>query len=367
MPPVGLNQSGTNPAGLSPDWWRGRSVFLTGHTGFKGGWLSLWLSALGARITGYALEPVDADGVYTATGIEQQMNSVIADVCDRKRLCRAMQDAGPSVVFHLAAQPLVRRAFREPAETFATNVQGTVNLLEAVRRTESVEAVVIVTSDKVYENHEWMWGYRETDGLGGQEPYGASKACAELVTEAYRHSYFHGSRTVGIATARAGNVIGGGDWSEDRLVPDAIRAFRRNLPLRLRNPSSTRPWQHVLEPLSGYLALAERLAMRPGSVQGAWNFGPDSTGHVSVGEVAEILVRLWGDDARWHADNPQGPYEAHLLAVDATKARQNLGWRPRWDVAQALDRTVSWYKAQVEAADMRAYSLAQIEEYAHAA
>lgn len=356
-----------SPVGLNPAWWHGRSVFLTGHTGFKGGWLSLWLAGMGARVTGYALAPVDQDGIFAASGVERQMHSVIADLREGELLNEAMRKAAPEIVFHLAAQPLVRRAFREPVETFATNVQGTVNLLEAVRRTDSVGAVVIVTSDKVYENHEWAWGYRETDGLGGQEPYGASKACAELVTEAYRHSYFHGKRTVGIATARAGNVIGGGDWSEDRLVPDAIRAFRQRVPLRLRNPASTRPWQHVLEPLAGYLILAERLASRPGSIAGAWNFGPDASSHTSVGEIAESLVRLWGQDARWHTDNPHGPYEAHLLAVDSTKARHGLGWRPRWDVAQALSRTVAWYKAQTESADMRALTLSQIEEYARAA
>ena len=358
-----------SPVGVDASFWRDRSVFVTGHTGFKGGWLSLWLARLGARVTGYALEP-PAEGVFRAAGLERDVRTVVADIRDAGRLTQALTAARPEVIFHLAAQPLVLRGHAAPVETFATNVMGTVHLLEAARRLEGLRAIVVVTSDKVYDNREWVWGYRERDALGGHEPYGASKACAELVVDAYRRSFFAGGErgaAVGVATARAGNVIGGGDWAEDRLVPDAIRAFRAGERLRLRNPLATRPWQHVLEPLAGYLLLAQRLTSAPEAASGAWNFGPGPADTRSVHWVADELVRLWGDGAGWHLDNRAMPHEARLLAVDSTKATTGLGWRSLWSVERALDRSVSWYRAQHHAADLRSLTIDQIEEYSDAA
>jgi CDP-glucose 4,6-dehydratase len=346
--------------------WSGRSVVLTGHTGFKGGWMTALLSRLGARVSGYALAPEPGPNLFEAARIgELTAASIIGDIRDGARLTSAMQTAEPEVVFHLAAQALVGRARAAPDETFETNVMGTLRVLEAVRATPSVKAVVVVTSDKVYDNREWPWPYRETDALGGKEPYGASKAASEIVVQAYRHSYFGESgRPVAIATARAGNVIGGGDWAADRLVPDAVRAFAARKPLVVRNPSAVRPWQHVIEPVAGYVRLADALLGGLSVPEdGGFNFGPAGDDARSVREVADKLVSLWGDGAGWERDPATQPYEARLLEVDSSRARSVLGWSPTWRLDQGLARTVDWYRAVAGGADARAVTLAQIEDH----
>ena len=347
------------------DAWRGRRVFVTGHTGFKGAWLCALLQRLGAVVSGYALAPPSSPSLFDTLGGAGLAASVIADIRDGGRLAAEMARAEPEVVIHLAAQALVRRAFADPAETFDTNVMGTVRVLEAVRATPSVRAVVVVTSDKVYDNVEWPWAYREPDRLGGKEPYGASKAACEVVVQAYRHSYFNDpAHPVAIATARAGNVIGGGDWAEDRLVPDAMRAFSTGAPLVVRNPSAVRPWQHVLEPLAGYRRLAEALlAGQAMPEDAAFNFGPAGEDARPVDWIADRLVGHWGEGAAWTRDPSVQPYEARLLEVDSSRARAHLGWTPRWRLAEGLQRTVDWYRAFHSGADMSRLTLAQIDEH----
>lgn len=351
---------------LDPDFWRNRRVLVTGHTGFTGGWLSLWLAHMGAKVTGYALTP-QTPSLFASLELERDLISNIADLNDRTMLESAVRVARPEIVIHLAAQALVRQAHATPVETFATNVMGTVNLLEALRGIDSVQAVVAVTSDKVYLNRGLKRGYHEDDPLGGREPYSASKACAEIVVEAYRHSYFSANGPA-IATARAGNIVGGGDWALDRLVPDAVRAFEAGNALRIRNPNATRPWQHVLEAACGYLTLAERLVEQPEANAGGWNFGPNHDDNKSVAWIADQMTRLWGHGAAWHLENRHdAPFEEQLLAVNADKAAAQLGWRTRWNVEEALQRTVPWYRAQLGDRPMRRLSLDQIEEYADAA
>jgi CDP-glucose 4,6-dehydratase len=332
----------------NPGFWRGRRVLVTGHTGFKGSWLVYWLHRLGASVHGYSLPPPTTPALFEAIEARRLVDHAIGDVRDLEALRRQVALADPEVVFHLAAQPLVRESYAIPIATFEINVIGTIHVLEAVRSRPGVRAVICVTTDKCYENREWLWGYRESDPLGGHDPYSASKACAEIATAAYRMSFFENSAPGAIvATVRAGNVLGGGDWSVDRLVPDAIRAFAACRPLELRYPSATRPWQHVLEPLSGYLTLAERAAGGEARWAGAWNFGPLDQNVVPVGEVASRLAAAWGDSASWR---PLGselaqPHEAGLLKLDTSKARALLGWSPRWDLGRTLEESVAWYRA----------------------
>ena len=345
---------------IHPALWQGRRVFLTGHTGFKGAWATCLLRRLGAEVHGYALAP-EAESLFNAARLADDIDHAIADIRDPDALATALDRARPSVVIHMAAQALVRRSYADPVETYATNVMGTVHLLEAVRACPSVEAVVIVTSDKCYANNGWLWGYRENDALGGHDPYSSSKACAELVTDAYRRSFFSAAGAPRVASARAGNVIGGGDWAEDRIVPDAIRAFRRGVPLQVRNPAATRPWQHVLDPLLGYLTLAEHLLAGASGPAEAFNFGPSPVRDVPVAEIVDRLVALWGPGARWQQDPDSHPHEAAMLTLDLAKAAKRLGWRPVIDLDRALAMTVAWYKDSCEGADIRQRTIEQID------
>jgi len=344
----------------SASFWRGKRVFVTGHTGFKGAWLALWLSDLGAEVTGYSLPPPTDPSLFGVARVRGRVRHMDGDVRDEAALARAVRESSPDIVFHLAAQSLVRLSYDEPVATYATNVMGTVNLLEAVRRSEGVRAVVCVTSDKCYENRETPRPYREDDPMGGYDPYSGSKGCAELVTSAYRRSFFGVAGAAAIATARAGNVIGGGDWAKDRLVPDLLNGFAVGARPLIRFPSAVRPWQHVLEPLAGYLRLAEALWDGVSGAADGWNFGPDETDARPVGWIADRLAALWGEGAAWERTGEPQPHEAHVLRLDCTKARRELGWRPVWALDEALRRTVAWRRALDGVADMADVTLQQI-------
>ncbi|BAV34023.1 CDP-glucose 4,6-dehydratase [Sulfuricaulis limicola] len=351
---------------MNPEFWKGKSVFVTGHTGFKGSWLCLWLDRLGAKVTGYALPPPTNPSLFELARVAETMHSIIADVTNLPALQAAMAAAKPDIVIHMAAQSLVRYSYDNPVETFTTNVLGTVHVLDAVRRVPSVRAVVIVTSDKCYHNEEWVWGYRETSRLGGADPYSASKGCAELVVAGYQRSFFDPKANPGCAavgSSRAGNVIGGGDWAADRLVPDIIRSLLKNQPTIIRSPQATRPWQHVLEPLHGYLMLAERLFTDGHAFASAWNFGPPEQSEKTVGWIIEQLYRLWGVTFDWKKDPNPGPPECTFLKLDASKARAYLGWRPKLDLITTLDSIVKWSRRFEAGDDMRKVSVAEIENF----
>jgi CDP-glucose 4,6-dehydratase len=347
--------------------WNQRRVFVTGHTGFKGGWLSLWLARMGARVRGYALDPPTTPCLFEAVRLNELVEDVRADVADKNSLCQSLREFSPEVVFHLAAQPLVRRSYADPIGTYTTNVMGTAHLLEAVRTVRSVRAVVVVTTDKCYENREWIWGYREQDPLGGYDPYSSSKACAEILTASYRNSFFSAENfvrhRVALATARAGNVIGGGDWSEDRLIPDLIRGFLAGTPVLIRYPEAVRPWQHVVEPLAGYLGIAEHLL--EGNIQfaDAWNFGPSDESTWTVRRIASAMASMWGNPASWVEDKAEKVHESVCLKLESSKARWKLGWAGRLPMDAALRWTVQWFQLWRQGADMLEETLRQIEEY----
>ena len=343
--------------------YSGRTVFVTGCSGFKGSWLSVWLTTLGARVVGYALKPPTEPSMFQACGLDKHIISIEADVRDEAALMQVFKTYKPEIVFHLAAQPLVRYSYFEPRETFETNVMGTVNVLETARHTGIVKSIVVVTTDKCYENREWVYGYRETDPLGGYDPYSASKGCAELVANAFRSSFLTGSG-IGLATASAGNVIGGGDWAADRLLPDFVRAVVDNRPIRIRNPLSTRPWQYVLEPLAGYLLLGALLLTEPEKYGSAWNFGPRDTDVLSVEEILKLVITEWGAGSV-EAKAFEQPHEATLLKLDISKAEAYLKWHPIFSCREAIKRTVGWYKRYYEelSGDMFSFTVEQIKEY----
>ncbi|HVV27173.1 MAG TPA: CDP-glucose 4,6-dehydratase [Rhizomicrobium sp.] len=353
---------------MTDGFWSGRRVFLTGHTGFKGAWMSLWLQRLGAIVHGYALAPPTQPSLFDIADVASGMEHEIGDIRDPARLTAAIRAFAPSVVFHLAAQPIVRESYAVPVETYSTNVMGTVHLLEAIRQTPGVEATVIVTSDKCYENRETIWPYRETDAMGGCDPYSSSKGCAELVAAAYGRSYFQpGMDNGSLASVRAGNVIGGGDWAKDRLMADLMRGLIVGEKVVIRRPRSVRPWQHVLEPLSGYLTVAKHLVTAGPQAWEGWNFGPDMGSNKTVAEFAQLTCRLWGTpDALRMEENLNDPHEAGLLTLDSTKARVFLQWRPVWNFEHCISRTIEWYRSYSSEDEMRAVTISQIAEYENA-
>jgi CDP-glucose 4,6-dehydratase len=350
------------------EFWAGRRVFLTGHTGFKGSWLSIWLKDLGADLTGFALVPPTEPSLFEAADVSSGMTSIIGDIRDAELLAKALCDARPEVVIHMAAQPIVRLSYEQPVETYSVNVMGLVHLFEAVRKSPGVRAVVNVTSDKCYENREWVWGYRESEPMGGHDPYSSSKGCAELVTAAYRRSFFnldnYGQHGIALASARAGNVLGGGDWARDRLIPDIMRAIEAGQPVKIRNPNAIRPWQHVLEPLSGYLTLAQKLYEAGPAFAEGWNFGPPEADARPVQWIVERLTQMWGEGALWELDSRGNSlHEAHYLKLDCSKARAALGWKPIWVLEQSLSMITDWHKSALQSEDMCAKTLAQIRKY----
>jgi CDP-glucose 4,6-dehydratase len=346
----------------NPSFWYKKRVMMTGHTGFKGSWLSLWLQSLGATLRGVALDPPTEPALFNLARVFESMEHRVTDIRDLDKVKAQMREFKPEIVIHMAAQPLVRLSYSDPLETYSTNIMGTVHVLEAARLSDSVKVIVNITTDKCYENNEWEWGYREVEPMGGRDPYSSSKGCVELVSAAYRKSFFQ-EADIAMATARAGNVIGGGDWSPDRLVPDILSALEKNKPVLIRNPQAIRPWQHVLEPLSGYLLLAERLYLNGQLDAEAWNFGPCDEDAQSVQWVAEHLCEHWGHGATWSLQPGDHPHEANFLKLDVSKARQRLQWKPRWPLEVALKKITEWHQASLSGQDMRAVCLNQIKQY----
>jgi CDP-glucose 4,6-dehydratase len=348
---------------ISSAFWLDKRVFLTGHTGFKGSWLSLMLARLNTRATGYSLEPPSAPNLFELARVGEVIDDIRGDIRDLDHLRAAMTSVAPEIVIHMAAQPLVRAAYADPVSTYATNVMGTVNVLEAARATPSVGAVLVVTTDKCYENKDWVWGYRETDAMGGRDPYSNSKACAELVAGAYRDSYFSNANSAKILSARAGNVIGGGDFAADRIIPDAFRAFLAGRALHIRNPAAVRPWQHVLEPLTGYLMLIETAMTGSARLDGGWNFGPGAASEQSVEALVTRFIDAYGGGASWARDHGDHPHEANLLRLDTAKAREMLRWSPLLDFGETVDWTTQWYRALADGKDVVATTMMQVDRY----
>jgi len=347
---------------VNQEFWENKRVYLTGHTGFKGSWLSLWLSSMGAEVKGYALKPETIPNLFEVANVSEKIQSEIGDIRDLVQLRTSMQDFNPDILIHMAAQPLVRLSYKEPVDTYDTNVMGTVKVLEAARSCSNLKAIVSVTTDKCYENKEWIWGYREDEAMGGHDPYSSSKGCAELVTSAYRRSFMQ-EKGIGLASARSGNVIGGGDWSDDRLIPDILNAFENKQAVIIRNPKSTRPWQHVLEPLSGYLVLAQHLYNDPQDYAEGWNFGPKDEDAKPVDWILDKMVDKWQGNASWQLDNDSHPHEAGFLKLDISKAKSKLNWQPTWQLEKTLERTIQWHQMWLNKVDMQHICLNEINDY----
>lgn len=352
-------------AAVNSAFWKGKKIFLTGHTGFKGSWLSLWLQLMGADVKGFSLAPPTTPALFNEARAGKDMQSDLGDIRQPDVIAKSMVAFDPDILIHMAAQPLVRLSYREPVETYSTNVMGTLHVLEAARQCANLRAIVNVTTDKCYENREWEWGYREDEPMGGHDPYSNSKGCVELVTSAYRKSFFHNPQGAALASARAGNVIGGGDWAEDRLVPDILRAFEKKQPVVIRNPQATRPWQHVLEPLGGYLVLAENLWEQGHEFAQGWNFGPKDEDAHPVEWILDHMVEAWGPEASWELSNDAQPHEARYLKLDISKARSRLHWSPTWSLDKTLASIVRWHRAWLAQEDIQIHCLNEINAYMH--